>query len=324
VVLKPSELTPSTSDVLREMIEKTFYKEFIAVIQGDADTCGMLLKHRFDHIFFTGSTRVGKLVCQAAAGNLTPVTLELGGKSPCIVTNSADLTVAAKRIVWGKLLNAGQTCVAPDYVLVHKDVKGTFVERLKEAIIWFYGTSIRTNPDFPRIVNDRHFDRLEALLDNTQLAVGGNTDKRALYIAPTLIDSVNWDDPVMQEEIFGPLLPILTYETLDEAVTKINEREKPLALYLFTSDKREIRKIETRCHFGGGCINDTISHLLNPYLPFGGVGFSGTGSYHGKYGFDAFSHYKGMVNRKTWPDLPLRYAPYGGKGRLAFLRRFFG
>ena len=324
IILKPSELTPSTSAVIQEMLESIFEKEYITVIQGDALASQRLLSCRFDKIFFTGSTQVGKIVYKAAAENLTPVTLELGGKSPCIVTNSADLLIAAKRIIWGKLLNAGQTCVAPDYIIAHHTIKEQLIIRLKEVILSFYGSDIKRNPDFPRIINKKHFDRLTAFLSGGggEIVEGGEIDRDELYISPTITDNVSWEDAIMQEEIFGPILPILTYDSFPEVLERINKLEKPLAFYLFSQDKEEIKTVQTDCHFGGGCINDTLSHLLNHQLPFGGVGNSGIGSYHGKFGFNDFSHFKSMVIRKTGIDIPIRYAPYN-EGRLKFLRKYF-
>ncbi|MDR1919671.1 MAG: aldehyde dehydrogenase [Tannerellaceae bacterium] len=323
VVLKPSELSVHTSALIQEMVQNTFPQEYITVILGDASTSQDLLSNRFDKIFFTGSAQVGKAVYKAAAAHLTPVSLELGGKSPCIVTDSADLSIAAKRIIWGKMLNAGQTCVAPDYVIVHHSVKQELIEQLKQAVFSFYGSDIKQNPDFPRIINEAHFKRLQAFLSNGQILVGGDTDLETLYISPTIIDKISWEDAMMKEEIFGPILPVLTYHSFAEVLAKMSVMEKPLALYLFSKNSKEIKDIQSHCHFGGGCINDAISHLLNHQLPFGGVGYSGSGSYHGKFGFNDFSHFKSMLMRKTWIDIPLRYAPYT-KGKLKFLRKYFG
>lgn len=321
-VLKPSELTPATSAVIEKMITSTFPKEYIAVIQGDASVSQELLNNKFDKIFFTGSTQVGRVVYDAASKNLTPVTLELGGKSPCIVTESAHLQTAAKRIIWGKMLNAGQTCIAPDYLWVHHSIKDKLIDELKRVISKFYGDDIQHNPDFCRIINEKHFKRLENLLAKGTIAAGGQTDAGDLYISPTIIDNITWDDEIMKEEIFGPLLPVLTYNSFEEIPVKLGTMDKPLALYLFTKNKAEIKTIKKRCHFGGGCINDTISHILNHHLPFGGVGNSGMGSYHGVFGFNEFSHFKGITNRKTWIDIPARYAPYSNK-RLSLFRKYF-
>lgn len=310
VVLKPSELSPATSSVIQRMLDNIFPSEYIAVIQGDADVSKQLLEVRFDKIFFTGSTRTGRLVYEAAAKNLTPVTLELGGKSPCIVSESANLSLAAKRIIWGKMMNAGQTCIAPDYILVSKNRKEQLIATLIETIELFYGKNIQANPDFPRIINEGHFSRLQALLSCGAIVFGGQTDRNDLYISPTIIDNVTWDSEIMKDEIFGPILPILEFECFDEIVEKIKKLEKPLALYIFSEDKKEIKTVLQNCSFGGGCVNDTISHLLNHRLPFGGVGNSGIGSYHGKFGFNTFSHFKSIVKRATWPDFSVRYAPY--------------
>ena len=323
IVLKPSELTVHTSIVIQEMIESIFEKDYVSVIQGDAFVTQQLLSNRFDKIFFTGSSHVGKIVYKAAAENLTPVTLELGGKSPCVVSESTDLSIAAKRIIWGKMLNAGQTCVAPDYIIVHQSVKEKLIDHLKNTISSFYGSDIKQNSDFPRIINRKHFDRIKAFLSNGQIVEGGDTDVDELYISPTIIDNVSWEDAIMKEEIFGPILPILTYNLFSEVLEIINMQEKPLALYLFSQNKKEIKTIQAHCYFGGGCINDTLSHLLNPRLPFGGVGNSGMGSYHGKFGFNEFSHFKSIVVRKTWIDIPIRYAPYDN-WRLKFLKKFLG
>jgi aldehyde dehydrogenase (NAD+) len=321
VVLKPSELTPYTSSVIQDMLKSVFDENYVTVIQGDISISQHLLNNRFDKIFFTGSTEVGKIIYEAASKNLTPVTLELGGKSPCIVTESANLPIAAKRIIWGKMLNAGQTCVAPDYILVHHNIKEQLIEHLKKVIVSSYGVEIKNNPDFPRIINKKHFDRLMSYLTDRQIVIGGETDVEELFISPTIIDNISWNDTLMKEEIFGPILPILIYYSLPEVLEKINHLEKPLALYMFSQNKKEIQYIQTHCHFGGGCVNDTVSHLINHRLPFGGVGYSGTGSYHGKFGFDTFSHFKSIVIRITWIDLPFKYAPYNNR-RLTFFRKY--
>lgn len=315
-ILKPSELAPAASALLADVITSIFPAEYITVIQGDADTARALLEHEFDKIFFTGSARVGAQVLQAAARHITPVTLELGGKSPCIVTDSADLLVASRRIIWGKMLNAGQTCVAPDYVLVHRSKKQELIARLIESIVAFYGSDIRQNPDYSRIINEKHHARLVSYLEPEKIVWGGEYNREELYLGPTIMAEMTWEDRVMKEEIFGPLLPIIVYDSLEEAIGRINAREKPLALYLFTADRRQTETVWSRCRFGGGCVNDTLSHLLNDKLPFGGVGNSGMGSYHGRWGFDAFSHRKSLVSRTVWPDVPLRYPPYSGKGWL--------
>lgn len=315
-VVKPSEYAPTAAAVLASIVQAVFPPEYVTVVQGDAQTAGSLLAQRFDKIFFTGSARVGRIVLEAAARHLTPTTLELGGKSPCIVTESADLTTAGRRIVWSKLLNAGQTCVAPDYILAHRSIHDALIKQLVEAVVAFYGRDIRRNPDYPRIVNAANFHRLLSYLDPQKTVWGGEHDAETRYFGPTIMRGVTRADTVMQEEIFGPILPVIAYDTMDEAITWVNDYEKPLALYLFTNDKIAIRDVWSRCHFGGGCVNDTLSHLLNERLPFGGVGHSGMGSYHGKWGFDSFSHHKSLVRRALHPDFPVRYAPYSGKERL--------
>ncbi|MGI6657181.1 MAG: aldehyde dehydrogenase [Desulfobulbus sp.] len=312
-VLKPSEYAPTAAALLASMIKTVFPPEYVTVVQGDAQVAGVLLAQRFDKIFFTGSARVGKIVLEAAARHLTPTTLELGGKSPCIVTKSADLVVAGRRIIWGKLLNAGQTCVAPDYILAHRLIHDALIGQLVEAVTTFYGRDIRHNPDYPRIVNAANFNRLLSYLDPQKVVWGGEHDAETRYFGPTIMNGITQADAIMQEEIFGPILPVITYDTMDEAIAWVNSYEKPLALYLFTGDKSAVHDVWSRCHFGGGCVNDTLSHLLNERLPFGGVGNSGMGSYHGKWGFDAFSHHKSLLHRALRPDLPVRYPPYFGK-----------
>ncbi|MCP2045467.1 aldehyde dehydrogenase [Pontibacter sp. HSC-36F09] len=320
-IIKPSELTPATSAVIARLIAKTFDPRLVAVVEGGVSTTQHLLAQRFNYIFFTGSTQVGRVVMKAAAEHLTPVTLELGGKSPVIVAEDADLGLAARRIAWGKFMNAGQTCVAPDYLLVQEQVKDELIERLRIAIQEFYGDSPRHSPDFARIINDRHYQRLNSYLQDGVVRIGGQHDAESRFIAPTVLDQVDWQHPVMQDEIFGPILPVLTYTHLDDAIRQVNAREKPLALYFFSSDKWEQQQVLEQVHFGGGCINDTISHLINPKLPFGGVGESGVGSYHGRASFELFSNQKSVVHRGTWLDLPLRYPPYGN--RLALIKKVF-
>lgn len=310
-VLKPSELSPNVSAVLKKLLCSAFSEEYVAVCEGAVEVSTELLAQPFDHIFFTGSPRVGKVVMEAAAQNLTPVTLELGGKSPCIVERSADLAVAARRIVWGKFLNAGQTCVAPDYLLVDETVKDTLVARMRQEIVRMYGPVPLDSPDYPKIVSRGHLDRLCSLLDGTVL-VGGKCDRETGKLEPTLLDNVSLNSAVMQEEIFGPILPILSYRSLDEAVAIIRRYPKPLALYLFTKEERAERRILSELSFGGGCVNDTIMHLVNQNLPFGGVGNSGMGAYHARAGFDTFTHYKSVLKRGLHPDIPLRYPPYHG------------
>lgn len=321
VLLKPSEIASHTSAAISKLIRETFDEAYVAVAEGAAEVTQQLLAQRFDTIFFTGSTQIGKIVMKAAAEYLTPVALELGGKSPAIVADDADLELAARRIAWGKFMNAGQTCVAPDYVLVQEQVKEELVQLMARCIREFYGEDPEKSPDYARIINDRHFERLKAFLKQGAIRYGGETNSASRYIAPTLLDQVTWDLPVMQEEIFGPILPILTYKNLKDAVQTVNEHEKPLALYLFSSSKHRKDIVIQSTQFGGGCINDTISHLANPNLPFGGVGGSGMGSYHGERSFEAFSHHKSILRRGTWLDLPMRYPPY--LNRLPMLRKLF-
>lgn len=313
VVLKPSELTPKTSEVIAKIILKTFDKNHVEVVEGGAEVSQGLLSKRWDYIFFTGSVAVGKIVAMAAAKNLTPVTLELGGKNPCIIDETANLKLAAKRIVWGKFINAGQTCIAPDYILIQKDMKTHFIEYLKVEITNAYGKNPALSPDFARIVNTKNWLRLANLIDETKVIFGGQTDIENRYISPTLIDESDTDSLIMQEEIFGPILPILSYENETELSSLISKYEKPLALYVFSENKSFSKKIITQFSFGGGCINDTVVHFSNKRLPFGGVGHSGIGAYHGSLSFDVFSHKKGIVKKANWLDLTLRYAPYNGK-----------
>ncbi|WP_150270056.1 aldehyde dehydrogenase [Paenibacillus tepidiphilus] len=318
-VLKPSESTPAVAAVVEEMIGETFDRRYISVVQGEKETTGALIHAPFDYIFFTGSVPVGKIVMEAAAKNLTPVTLELGGKSPVIVDPSANLEIAAKRIVWGKLINVGQTCIAPDYLLVHKAVAKKLIALIQRSIADFYGQDTQGNPDYGRIVNERQLQRIAGLIeqDKHKLIFGGTVIAEDRYIAPTLLFPAEWSDAAMQEEIFGPVLPIMEYEDLNEAIAAINSRPKPLALYLFTEDKQTRREVLGRISFGGGCVNDTISHVASPHLPFGGVGHSGIGGYHGQHSFEVFSHRKSVVDRGTKPDLGVVYPPYGDKIKLA-------
>lgn len=309
-VIKPSAYAPATASVIGKIIEKTFPPEYVMVVQGGREENTALLNTRFDYIFFTGGVSVGKLVMEKAAQNLTPVTLELGGKSPCIVTPSANLRLAAARIAFGKYLNCGQTCVAPDYVLVHKSVKKEFIDCLRQQIFSMYGIEPLKNPDYGKIINKKHFQRIQSLIDPEKVIFGGHYDTEKRQIEPTVLDNVTENDPVMQEEIFGPVLPVLTYENIQDAVTFIEKREKPLALYLFTNDKKEERYFRKYVSFGGGCINDTIIHLASSKDGFGGVGYSGMGSYHGKHSFDTFSHEKTFVKKHQWIDLKMRYQPY--------------
>ncbi len=321
-IIKPSEHSPEISAVIEKIIKESFDPSFIAVIQGGTDVSKQLLAEKFDYIFFTGSVSVGKLIMEAASKYLTPVTLELGGKSPCIVDETVDINLAAKRIVWGKFLNAGQTCVAPDYLLVHSVVKDKLLAKMKEYIIQFYSENPGNNPEYPKIINKRHFDRLLNLMKSGSVVFGGQYNGQTNQIEPTIIDNVTWETPIMQEEIFGPLLPLMEFNNIAEAVNMVNQQPKPLALYLFTKDKNNERFIINNTSFGGGCINDTIVHLATPYLPFGGVGESGLGGYHGKASFDTFSHQKSILKKSNLIDIPLRYPPY--KNRLKMLKKMMG
>ena len=309
-VVKPSAYSPHTSDVILQILSQCFDPEYVAVVTGGRAENTCLLREHFDYIFFTGSQFVGKEVMRNAAEHLTPVTLELGGKSPCIVDKSADIKLAARRIVFGKYLNCGQTCVAPDYIYCHRSVKDRLVKEVQKQIQKQYGKQPLRNPNYGKIINEKHFDRLLGLIDKNKTVHGGDSDRHALRIEPTVLDNVTFADAVMQEEIFGPIMPILIFDNLDEAIRNINAMPHPLALYLFTSDKAATKKVTSRCGFGGGCINDTIIHLATTEMGFGGFGESGMGSYHGKVGFDTFSHYKSIVDKKTWIDLPMRYQPY--------------
>lgn len=316
VIIKPSNHSPATSSVIKRIIEDTFDEDYITVIEGGREANQSLLDNKFDLIFFTGSKHVGKIVMEKAAQNLTPVVLELGGKSPCIIDKTADLKIAGKRVAWGKGVNAGQTCVAPDYLLVHKDVKSDFVNELKKNIEMIFGSKAEENLEFPKIINRKHFDRLNGLIETGKVIYGGKANEKTNQIGFTLMDNVGWDDPIMQEEIFGPILPIIVYEDLNEAIKLINNRPKPLALYLFTKSKEIEKKIIKEVSYGGGCINDTIIHLATSYMGFGGVGESGMGSYHGKASIDTFSHSKSVLKKSNFIDLPVRYPPYGKKLKL--------
>ena len=310
VVLKPSAYSPATSNIIKEIVKEVFPKEYVAIVTGGREENKALLSMKFDYIFFTGSQNVGKEVFRNAAENLTPVTLELGGKSPCIVDETANIALAAKRIVFGKYLNCGQTCVAPDYIYCHSSVKDKFVAEVKKQIKLQFGENPIENENYGKIINKKHFERLVGLVDNNKLVVGGNTFEESLKIAPTVMENISWDDKIMQEEIFGPIMPILTFENLDSVVEIVESKPHPLALYVFSSDKKNIKKVTEKCRYGGGCVNDVVLHLATPELPFGGCGASGMGAYHGKFGFDTFSHQKSILDKKTWFDLPMRYQPY--------------
>ncbi|HXH76423.1 MAG TPA: aldehyde dehydrogenase [Bacteriovoracaceae bacterium] len=322
VVLKPSEMAPKTAEILEKIIKQVFKPDEVRVVQGALPETQILLQQKWDYLFFTGSTAVGKVMMKAAAEHLTPVTLELGGKSPCLIEETANLDIAAKRCAWGKFVNAGQTCVAPDYVLVPRKLQDAFIEKMKFHLKVFYGEQPELSDDYPRIINPRHFERLQNLLISEKVAIGGKLNAEKKYISPTVLKDVNWKDKVMEEEIFGPILPLIPYDTLDEALAMINDRPKPLAFYVFTEDSGKGRNIISRVPFGGGCINDTVIHLANPNLPFGGVGSSGIGSYHGHQSFETFTHYKSVFHQGTKVDIPVRYPPYAGKlGILKFFLR---
>ena len=312
VILKPSAYSPHTSEVIRSLIEECFDPSLAATVTGGRAENTCLLNEHFDYIFFTGSQAVGRQVMRKASEHLTPVTLELGGKSPCIVEKTANLKLAAKRIVFGKFLNCGQTCVAPDYLLCDAAVREPLIAELKKQIQKQYGHEPLANTHYGKIINEKHFQRVCGLIDPSKVIHGGSFDPKTLRIEPTILNDITWEDACMQEEIFGPVLPILTCNSLEEAIQTVNSKASPLALYLFTSDKSAARKVTSRCGFGGGCINDTIIHLATSEMGFGGFGESGMGSYHGRDGFDTFSHYKSIVDKKTWLDLPMRYQPYRG------------
>ena len=310
VILKPSAYSPATSAVIGRIVAECFSPDYVAVVTGGRAENAALLDQPFDMVFFTGSQGVGREVLRRCAERLTPAVLELGGKSPCIVDASADLALAARRIVFGKYLNCGQTCVAPDYVLCERSVKDAFLEQVKRQIRLQFGESPLANPDYGRIINDKHFSRLCGLINPEKVVHGGERDERACRIAPTVMDGVTREDAVMGEEIFGPIMPIMTYDDFDEVIADLKTRDKPLALYLFSSDKAHIRRVREEMSYGGGCINDVVIHLATSSMGFGGVGASGMGAYHGRAGFDAFSHTKSIVDKKTWLDLPMRYQPY--------------
>ncbi len=320
-VIKPSEFAPYTSSVMAEMVSGSFDPSFITVVTGDARVAADLLNEKFDYIFFTGGTNIGRLVMEAAARNLTPVTLELGGKSPCIVDKDINIDHAAKRIAWAKFFNAGQTCVAPDYLLADKKIKDKLVESLKKQIASFYGDNPISSVDYARIINMAHFTRLKGLMDQGDIVAGGQTAENERYIAPTIIDNVRPEHKIMESEIFGPILPVLEYENLGDAITFVNSRPKPLSLYFFSSNPSNQEKILKGTSSGGVCINDAMVHVASHLLPFGGAGNSGMGAYHGKTGFDTFTHYKGIVKNTLKFDMPFRYAPY--RFKLPLVRRLF-
>ncbi|MBW4574815.1 MAG: aldehyde dehydrogenase [Aphanothece sp. CMT-3BRIN-NPC111] len=321
-ILKPSEVAANTSHLLAEIIQQNFDPAFITVVEGGKEISQQLLSEKFEHIFFTGGTEIGKIVMAAAAKHLTPVTLELGGKSPCIVDADTNLEYTARRIVWGKFINAGQTCIAPDYLLVDRKIKKYLLEHIKNCIQNFYGDDPAISPDYARIINQKHFNRLGELLKVGKIIIGGDTNAGDRYIAPTVIDEVGWEDPVMQEEIFGPILPVIEYSDLAEAIALVNNKPKPLALYFFSTDKGKQQRVLRETSSGGVCINETVMHCASSALPFGGVGASGMGSYHGKASFDTFSYQRSVLNKSFLLDLKLRYAPYQGK--LKLLKKLLG
>lgn len=312
-IVKPSAYSPATSAIISKIISECFDAEYIAVITGGRAENAALLEQKFDFVFFTGSQAVGKEVLRHTAEHLTPAVLELGGKSPCIVDKSANIALAAKRIVFGKFINCGQTCVAPDYILCESSVKDKFISEVASQIKIQYGDNPLKNKDYGKIINQKHFERLCGLIDKNKVIIGGETDCGSNRIAPTVMDNVTENDAVMGEEIFGPIMPILTFDDFDKTVDDLKDKDKPLALYLFSNDKKRIKRITTELSYGGGCINDVVVHLSTSEMGFGGVGQSGMGSYHGKDGFDAFSHYKSIMDKKTWLDLPMRYQPYKNK-----------
>lgn len=321
-IIKPSEIAVNTSKLVADLIAKTFDSAYIAAVEGGADTSQQLLAEKFDYIFFTGSPNIGRIVMEAAAKNLTPVTLELGGKSPCIVDADIQVEYSAKRIVWGKFINAGQTCIAPDYLLVNRAIKSEFLTAVIQAIRSFYGENPAESTDYCRIISKRHFMRLTEFLKDGKIIIGGETNAEEKYIAPTVIDGVNWDAPAMQEEIFGPILPVLEYSDLEEAIALINSRPKPLALYFFSRDQQKQQRVLRETASGTVCFNETVLQFSSTHLPFGGVGNSGIGNYHGKASFETFSHYKSVLSNTFLFDLNLRYVPYRGKP-LALMKKLF-
>ena len=324
VILKPSELAPQASKILEDIINAVFKPEHVKVIQGGVEVSQELLAQHWDYIFFTGSVAVGKIVAKAAAEHLTPTTLELGGKNPCIIDETANIKLAARRIVWGKFLNAGQTCIAPDYILIHNSIKQQFIDALQSEIKIAFTKNPEQSKDLARIVNERNFNRLSVMLQNETIAIGGETNAKELYISPTVIDEPNLDSEVMKDEIFGPILPVLGYNNENDVNAIVTKYNKPLSLYIFSTNKIFAKKMIATYSFGGGVINDTVIHFSNHRLPFGGVGHSGVGAYHGRRSFDTFSHKKAIVKKGNWLDIPIRYAPYKGKIKLIklFLKYF--
>ena len=321
-IVKPSAYSPATSKIIEKILTECFDPEYVAVVMGGRAENAALLEQKFDFVFFTGSQAVGKEVLRHTAEHLTPAVLELGGKSPCIVDATANIKLAAKRIVWGKYLNCGQTCVAPDYILCESSIKDEFVAEVIKQIRKQFGENPLKNKDYGKIINEKHFNRLCGLIDKKKVVIGGNTNPDTCQIAPTVMDNVAYDDAVMGEEIFGPIMPILTFDDFDSVVEELKDKDKPLALYIFSSDKKHIKRVTTELSYGGGCVNDVVIHLATSEMAFGGVGESGMGGYHGKDGFDAFSHYKSIVDKKTWMDLPMRYQPFKSKLYEALLHIF--
>ncbi len=320
-VVKPSELSPNVSKVITQIINESFEKEYLISVEGGVETSEQLLSQKFDYIFYTGSTTVGRIIMEAAAKNLTPVTLELGGKSPCIVDKETNLDIVAKRIAWGKLLNCGQTCIAPDYLFVHKAIKDELIKRIIYTINELYGSNPIKSEQYSKIINERHFNRLLSLINNQNILYGGEHNKEKLKISPTIIYPVSKDSKIMQDEIFGPMLPVMEYESLNEVIDFINDRPKPLALYFFSNNKSKVQKLLTETSSGGVCINDTINHIANSNLPFGGVGDSGIGNYHGIATFDTFSHKKSILKNQITYDFKLKYPPY--KVSMNFMKKVF-
>ena len=320
-VVKPSELAPESSDVISKIISECFAPEYVISVEGGVEVATELLQHRYDYIFFTGGTKVGQVYYEAAAKNLTPVTLELGGKSPCIVDKNVNINETAKRIVFGKYLNCGQSCTAPDYILVHKSAKNDLINALKKNVVKMYGENPQDNDEYPRIISDGHFDRICSLIDDKHVAFGRHSNKERKYISPTFIDLDSTDHTIMDEEIFGPVLPILSFEKIEEATALIKSKEKPLALYIFTKNKKLANDLLQNLSFGGACVNDTMTQYANPNLPFGGVGHSGIGNYHGEYSFKTFSHYKSIFKKSMAIDFTrfVRFAPW--KGKLNFIKK---
>lgn len=310
VILKPSAYSPITSEVVSNIIREVFPEEYVAVVKGGREENKQLLSYKYDYIFFTGSQSVGKEVLRSASEHLTPVALELGGKSPCIIDKTANISLTAKRIVFGKFLNCGQTCVAPDYILCEENIKPELLKAIKKEIKNQFGENPLESQNYGKIINEKHFNRVRNLIDFDKTIIGGKTNAETLKIEPTVLDNITWDDAVMKEEIFGPVLPILTFKTINEVIETVENHPHPLALYVFSTNKNNIKQITKHCRYGGGCINDVVVHLATPEMPFGGFGESGMGAYHGKYGFETFSHRKSTLDKKLWLDLPMRYQPY--------------